>query len=101
MLIALLLLGLSACKKELLSLGDESTPIISMSEERIIMPVGSTHRLQLTYPISGVEWSSSADSVASVDYRGVVTALSVGEAAVVAARQGRTDTCRVEVVEAN
>ena len=42
------------------------------------------HLLQLTADVSGVIWSSSDDSVATVDSNGVVVGVSVGDATIIA-----------------
>jgi hypothetical protein len=46
-----------------------------------------------------VTWRSDNEAVATVDADGEVTAMATGEAAIIAAAGGRTDTCAVTVAE--
>lgn len=62
------------------------------------MLVGDTLQLEIEESGFEVEWSASSASV-TVDESGLVTALSLGKAAVSAECQGRSDTVMVEVVE--
>ena len=100
---SLLLVGcmglFAACSTQQQEVGDESIPVLSLTEDTVTMTVGSTHRLSPVNTMSGIEWTSSADSVATVDYIGVVTAQRVGQTWVVASRMNRADSCVVIVTE--
>ncbi len=95
---------LGSCSKDTADMGNEDSPVLSMTEDTVVMHVGETHRLSLTYSISGVEWSSEHDTIATVDFRGVVTAVKEGKTLVTATREAadktletRKASCVVEV----
>jgi len=66
--------------------------------DRVEMLVGDTLQLEIEEDGFEVEWSASSASV-TVDESGLVTAVSLGKAAVTAECQGKSDTVMVEVVE--
>lgn len=87
-------------------MGGIDSPVLTLTEDTVTMRPGETHTLSLTYSISGVEWASEHDSVATVNYRGVVTAVSQGTTIVTATREPddeslatRTASCLVLVKE--
>jgi len=88
---------LMACQENP-DLGDAADPMVCIEEDSILLIQGATYKLTLSCSISGVEWTSSADSVASVNYQGRVSAHSVGEAIISADRSVYHSSCVVMVV---
>ena len=76
-----------------------SGPIVAIVEQTDTLVVGETKQLTLSVAVSGVEWTSSADTVASVNYRGIVTAVDTGVAVITATRLPSVSTCTVYVKE--
>lgn len=93
--IFLLLSVLAAC-----STVQDAAPrsITIKTYDRVEMLVGDTLQLEIEESGFEVEWSASSGSV-TVDESGLVTAVSLGKAAVSAECQGTSDTVMVEVVE--
>lgn len=78
------------------------TPILSLSQSTATIDLMQTSQLQLTAkdPSGGpIEWTSSDESVATVDENGLVTALSVGEAIITATANGDAASCTVTVLQ--
>jgi len=82
-----------------------STPVVkplSLSHEEVILAPGETE--QLSVENAGEEaqifWSSSDESIASVDEGGLVTVMKTGEAVITAAERigGARGECRVKVM---
>ncbi len=89
-------LGFSSCKE------DKPTPptviVDIQQEEEVLNVLGETTLSVLTEnATSAVEWSSSDETVATVE-DGVVTAWNVGSATITATANGVSDVCRVEVL---
>ena len=74
------------------------TSITIKEYDRVEMLVGDTLQLEIEEGGFEVEWKASSASV-TVDEDGLVTAVSLGKAAVSAECQGRSDTVMIEVVE--
>ena len=74
------------------------TSITIKEYDRVEMLVGDTLQLEIEESGFEVEWKASSASV-TVDEDGLVTAVSLGKAAVSAECQGRSDTVMIEVVE--
>lgn len=53
----------------------------------------------LTSPLKNTKWSSSNESVATVDSKGLVEALSEGKAVITATADGKTGTCNITVTK--
>lgn len=75
---------------------------ITLSRESIELVEGESITLMATVSPSDatytkVSWSSSKSSVASVDQKGSVTALSVGSATITASAGGKSASCKVTV----
>ena len=82
---------------------EESVKDITLSESEISVFSGRTVRLSVTIlPESlndvTINWRSLSPEVASVDSEGLVTALSLGEAIIVAAAGGKSSACLIHVV---
>jgi len=77
---------LCACDNSVPDYGADEAPVFRIVKDTLRLSVGEASHLSLSVPLSEVEWASSADSVASVDWRGVVTAKSEGAAVVTASR---------------
>ena len=104
--LALITIVLSACQTDATDMGMTDSPVLTLTEDTVVMHPGETHRLSLTYSISGVEWSSEYDTVATVDFIGTVTAIKQGETTVTATRHSeedglatRTASCLIRVTE--
>jgi len=74
---------------------------ISIAQSSVNMMIGDTEALAVTvkpeqYPVSSLEWTSSNESVATVE-NGVVTAHSKGTAYIYAKADGKSDYCIVKV----
>lgn len=93
--LALTAIVITSCGADTTDMGKADSPVLSLTEDTVMMHTGETHRLSLTYGISGVEWSSEHDSVATVDFIGTVTAVRPGETTVTATRQPREDEMAV------
>ena len=74
------------------------TSITIKEYDRVEMLVGDTLQLEIEESGFEVEWTSSSGAV-TVNDTGLVTAVSLGKAAVSAECQGRSDTVMIEVVE--
>ncbi|MBQ4507995.1 MAG: Ig-like domain-containing protein [Paludibacteraceae bacterium] len=106
---SLLALCLCACNTSVPDYGKSEDPVFRIVQDTLRLSVGQTSALSLSVPLSGVEWASSVDSVAVVDWRGKVTALSLGSALVTASRLSSSgsssllvsDTCVVLVLSAD
>ena len=95
----LLCLSLTACD-EMTDLGETvSTPVVMITQTQDTLLVGETVQLTLSVAVSGVEWTSSADSVASVNYRGIVNANDTGVAVITATRPPSVSSCTIYVKE--
>ncbi len=96
-----LMLALTACG-DMPNYGSLVEPSFSITTDSISMHVGETYPLKISVSISNVLWESSADTVATVDYRGNVQALSVGKTTITASRPNSyiTSHCIVLVTEA-
>lgn len=86
---ALALVGFSACEKKT---GDK----LELTETSVSMKVGETH--QLVANVTVETWTTSAEEVATVDNKGLVTAVKEGTAIISATANGVTKTCVVSVV---
>lgn len=86
-LTALALVGFSSCNQE--------TKDLELTESSITMKVGETH--QLVANVTVETWTSSEETVATVDDKGLVTAVAEGTAIVSATANGKTKTCVVKV----
>ncbi|MDO4547689.1 MAG: hypothetical protein Q4D04_06320, partial [Clostridia bacterium] len=75
---------------------DHAENISMLSAQYILLEVGTT--ANLAGSVSGAMWTSSSASVA-VDEHGVATAVSPGDAMVVARMGKKYAVCRVEVIE--
>ncbi len=85
---ALALVGFSACEKKT---GDK----LELTETSVSMKVGETHQLVANVTVEA--WESSAEEVATVDNKGLVTAVKEGTAIISATANGVTKTCVVKV----
>ena len=76
-------------------------PVIELDQASLTLPVGKTARLNVTAIApegDSVTWSTDADTVASVNQNGTVTARGPGEAVITARTAGGAeDACRVKV----
>ena len=102
-----------ACDNSVPDYGVGENPVFRIIQDTMKLSVGQTASLSISVPLSEVEWASSADSVASVDFRGIVTARAEGSAWVIASRlfektsvadslsSGATSTVPSEVVLAS
>lgn len=103
--LALTTFVLTSCGADMTDMGRADSPVLTLTEDTVMMHPGETHRLSLTYGISGVEWSSEHDSIATVDFIGTVTAIRPGETTVTATRQSeendaaRTASCLIRVTD--
>ncbi len=88
-LTALTLFGLNACKDK----NDEKT--LELTPSSTTLKVGETQ--QLVANITVDEWKSSAETIATVDNNGLVTAVAEGTAIISATANGTTKTCVVKV----
>ncbi len=84
--------------------GNISVSSISLDKEKITIDTGKTYTLKPTIKpdnatIKDVIWSSNSTSVATVNEKGVVTALKAGKATITATTKdgGKKATCTVEV----
>lgn len=85
--------------KEYPNYGESADPMVRIVEDSISMTIGESRKLTLSCSITGVEWESSADSVATVNYQGRVTANSAGMTYVTAHRNENHSVCVVTVRE--
>jgi uncharacterized protein YjdB len=93
------------------SVGDTTHTVASVvvSPDTATLRVGASRTLTATIldaqgaPLSGITttWTSSAPSVASVNSNGVVTAVSVGEAAITGLSGGHAGTAAITVIAAS
>lgn len=93
-LAALALVGFSSCKGNQ-NVDDEKE--LALTESSISMKVGETH--QLVANVTVESWASNDEKVASVDDKGVVTAVAEGTAIVSATAKGKSKTCVVKVTK--
>lgn len=75
---------------------------ISLNKNKLTMPIGTSELLTATiYPESAsdnpITWTSSAPSIAKVDDKGKVTAISVGETTITATSSEHSAECTVIV----
>lgn len=98
-LLALAATVLASCTKE------PSPTSISFSQTNYTLTPGSVQPLQVNFMPSGttgtVSWTSSKPSVAEVDNKGVVTAISQGNATITATCGSLTCRCIIKVTEAS
>ena len=90
--LALLALCLCACNNSVPDDGKSEEPVFRIVQDTLRLSVGQASMLSLSVPLSGVEWASSVDSVAVVDWRGKVSAKSAGLSLVTASRLSSSDT---------
>ncbi len=88
--------ALTSCE-EAKNLGPEGIPQIRIINKVDTLPLDTTYRLQLSVSISNVEWTSSVDTVATVDYKGIVKTLRPGQTWIKAERENKTDSCLITV----
>lgn len=93
-LAALALVGFSSCKGNQ-NVDDEKE--LTLTESSISMKVGETH--QLVANVTVESWASNDDKVATVDNKGIVTAVAEGTAIVSATAKGKSKTCVVKVTK--
>lgn len=99
--IAIVLWALCACTKKPEEVIIPVTSI-SLNFNKAGLHEGESYRLQATITPSDatdpvIKWSSSDNSVVTVDQQGVITGKSAGTATVTATCNGFTDTCEVTV----
>lgn len=99
-IILLIMIMLSGCTKEIIPEVEYS---IKLDTNQVILNYGETRMLNLIVsPLIGKdvrpEWSTSDNSVVSVDSKGTITAKSLGEAQVIVTAYGKNDTCNVTVI---
>lgn len=82
------LVGFSACEKK-------TDDKLELTETSVSMKVGETH--QLVANVTVETWTTSASEVATVDNKGLVTAVKEGTAIISATANGVTRTCVVSV----
>lgn len=90
-LAALTLFGLNACKDK----NDDKA--LELTPSSTTLKVGETQ--QLVANITVDEWKSSAETIATVDNNGLVTAVAEGTAIISATANGTTKTCVVKVTK--
>lgn len=75
---------------------------ISLSKTELTLEVGTTEKLYAQYGVDGeITFTSSNESVATVDENGVVTAVSIGTAYIDVSAGEEKKICKVEVVKSN
>ena len=79
------LLFCTSCK-DMPEYGSIDEPSFRIVQDSVTIEVGESCRLSLSVDIAGVTWTSSADTVATVDYRGRVDALLPGVTVISATR---------------
>ena len=77
-----------------------ASPVTLVLGETVTLTAIVTDAQSRPIPASPVQWHSAGSTVASVSVTGVVTALSVGSAPIIATAGGKSDTTVVEVVPA-
>lgn len=87
---ALALVGFSSCKDK-----NDDNKSLELTETSISMKVGETH--QLVANVTVETWTTSEEKVATVDNKGLVTAVAEGTAIISATANGQTKTCVVKV----
>lgn len=95
-LILCLILGvpfLTACSNEPSNQDGGTAPNI----EQTILILQVDDEVPLTVDMDGVTWSSENSSVASVDHEGNVRAIKMGSTTIIAEKDGKTDTCEINV----
>ena len=99
--VSALILGLSCTN----TIEKADIPVASVSISRSSAELVEGESLTLTASVSPsdatektVSWSSSKPSVASVDQKGTVNALSVGTAVIKASAGGKNDSCTITVI---
>ena len=84
--------------------GHEAGGKYALNHTQLTLKIGESERLELSgngvIILEGVEWSSSAVSVATVDENGRVTAVGAGESEITALYGGEAYLCRVSVGDA-
>lgn len=110
---SLLLLGLAfivsmvntSCSSDDEEGGMSVRPDISLNKDKLVLEVGSSERLVASFdpaeaPNKGHTWTSTDNTVASVDETGLVTAVAPGDAVITATALdgGKMASCEVEVV---
>ena len=91
--------ALASCEKS-----DEITVTeITLSPDKVEIVEGETKTIKATVSPAGAEdkmltWTSSDQDVASVDDKGVVTAVKIGSATITASADGKSGSCAVTVV---
>lgn len=83
--------------------GHEAGGKYALNHTQLTLKIGESERLELSgngvIILEGVEWSSSAVSVATVDENGRVTAVGGGESDITALYEGEPYICRISVEE--
>ena len=83
----------------------EKKPTISLNNTALSLTIGEQSQLEASVKLGSttldvpVSWSSDSINVATVDDKGIVTAVSVGTAIITATSEGQTATCHVSVTE--
>ncbi len=77
------------------------TAVVSISEKKLKLNVGSKYTLKLSGASATVRWESSNRKVATVSQKGVVKAKGIGRATITASLNGKKYKCKVTVKEKN
>lgn len=91
------LLLLCACQENP-DYGESAIPVVRIVEDSLTVMVNETKRLTLSTEISGVQWSSLSDSIATVNYQGKVTGRREGQTTISAQRLTSLSSCIVTVI---
>ncbi len=97
MMIVSLLGGTSTMAKDT----NGKTAVVSISEKKLKLNVGSKYTLKLSGASATVRWESSNRKVATVSQKGVVKAKGIGRATITASLNGKKYKCKVTVKERN
>jgi hypothetical protein len=97
MMIVSLLGGTSTMAKDT----NGKTAVVSISEKKLKLNVGSKYTLKLSGASATVRWESSNRKVATVSQKGVVKAKGIGRATITASLNGKKYKCKVTVKEKN
>lgn len=88
--------ALTSCE-EAKNLGPEGVPQIRIINKVETLPVDTAYRFMLSVSISNVEWTSSEQTVATVNYKGEVKTLKAGQTWIKAERENKADSCLITV----